>query len=80
MGTLHEFSLMDIDGQARSLSDFDGKVVLIVNVASKCGLTPQYDGLQRLYAEHRDQGLEILGFPCKLPFNVKLDACIRKTH
>ena len=64
MGTLHEFSLMDIDGQTRSLSEFKGKVVLIVNVASKCGLTPQYDGLQRLYAEHRDQGLEILGFPC----------------
>ena len=64
MGTLHEFSLLDINGDRRSLSDLEGKVVLIVNVASRCGLTPQYDGLQRLYDEYRGQGLEILGLPC----------------
>ena len=64
MSRLSEFETTDIDGQTRSLGEFDGKVVLVVNVASKCGLTPQYDGLQRLYDEYRDKGLEILGFPC----------------
>ena len=64
MATLSDFEVTDIDGSARSLGDFAGKVVLVVNVASKCGLTPQYDGLQRLYDEYRDQELEILGFPC----------------
>ena len=48
----------------RHLSDYAGKVLLIVNVASKCGLTPQYDGLQKLYEEMHEEGLEILGFPC----------------
>ncbi len=64
MSTLHDFSLTDIDGNEKKLSDFDGKAVLVVNVASKCGLTPQYDGLQRLYDEFRHQGLEVLGMPC----------------
>lgn len=64
MTTLHDFSAMSIDGQEQKLSEFAGKVCLIVNVASECGLTPQYDGLQRLYTQYRDAGLEILGFPC----------------
>jgi glutathione peroxidase len=61
---LSDFEVVDIDGRRRSLGDFEGKVVVVVNVASKCGLTPQYDGLQRLYDEFHDRGLEILGFPC----------------
>lgn len=64
MPSLYEFEMKDIDGQSKSLRDFEGKVVLVVNVASKCGLTPQYDGLQRLYDEYKDRGLVVLGFPC----------------
>jgi len=52
-----------IDGSSASLSEYAGKVMLIVNVASKCGLTPQYDGLEKLYADHKDDGLAVLGFP-----------------
>jgi len=64
MKSLFEFAMEDIDGNMKSLSEFDGRAVLVVNVASRCGLTPQYEGLQRLYDEFRRQGLEILGFPC----------------
>lgn len=61
--TIHQFTMTDIDGEDVSLSDFKGKVMLIVNVASKCGLTPQYEDLQKLYDEKKDEGLVILGFP-----------------
>lgn len=64
MASLHDFEMKDIDGNERDLSELEGKVVLVVNVASKCGLTPQYDGLQRLYDEFHRRGVEILGFPC----------------
>ncbi len=64
MSNLNEYSLKSIGGQERKLSEFGGKVCLLVNVASECGLTPQYDGLQRLYAENRDRDFEILAFPC----------------
>lgn len=64
MPTLYDYSLHTIDGKEASLAEYEGKVVLIVNVASKCGLTPQYDGLQRLYEQTSAQGFEILGIPC----------------
>jgi glutathione peroxidase len=64
MPTLHDFSARTIDGEERPLRGFDGKVALVVNVASKCGLTPHYEGLQTLYEAHRERGLEVLGFPC----------------
>jgi len=64
MPNLHEFTATTIDGEEQPLSDFKDKVCLVVNVASKCGLTPQYDGLQRLYDKFRANGLEILAFPC----------------
>ena len=64
MADFHDFRLRAIDGSQRELRDYRGKVCLVVNVASKCGLTPQYDGLQRLYDRFQDRGLEVLGFPC----------------
>ena len=62
--TLADFSLPLLDGTPQPLADFAGKVVLLVNVASKCGLTGQYAGLEALFRRYRDRGLVVLGFPC----------------
>lgn len=61
--TVHDFTMKDIDGNDVELKSFEGKTLLIVNVASKCGLTPQYEELQALYEKYKDRGLVILGFP-----------------
>jgi len=61
--TIHEFTLNSIDGQPTPLAQFKGKAVLIVNVASRCGFTPQYAGLEALYQQYKDKGLVVLGFP-----------------
>ena len=64
MATLRDFRARTIDGVERSLADFNGKVALVVNVASKCGLTPHYAGLEKLFESYADRGLAVLGFPC----------------
>ena len=60
---MHEFTMKDIDGNDVPLDTYKGKVAMIVNVASKCGLTPQYEGLQKIYDEYKDRGFVVLGFP-----------------
>lgn len=64
MTSLSDFSATALSGEERALSDFAGQVVLVVNTASKCGLTPQYTGLEKLHQEFQDDGLAVLGFPC----------------
>ncbi len=62
--SIHEFTVKNSAGQDYNLAQYKGKVVLIVNVASKCGYTPQYDGLEEVYKKYSDKGLVIIGFPC----------------
>jgi len=62
--SLYAIPLKTLNGQATDLGQYRGQVLLIVNVASKCGLTPQYEGLEKLFATYRDRGLQVLGFPC----------------
>jgi glutathione peroxidase len=64
METVYDFTVKKTNGDTQSLRDFEGKPMLIVNTASKCGLTPQFKGLQELYDQYQEKGLEILGFPC----------------
>ena len=64
MATVYDFKLNDKKGNEVSLSDYKGKVLLIVNTATECGFTPQYEELEALYKAHRAQGLEILDIPC----------------
>ena len=63
MPTAHDFSAKTISGQDKKLSEYAGKVLLLVNVASECGLTPQYDGLEKLHEQYADKGLAVIGFP-----------------
>jgi len=64
MPSIYDFSAKAIDGTETDLSEYQGKAILVVNTASKCGFTPQYEGLEKLYEQYKDDGLVILGFPC----------------
>ena len=64
MKTIYDFKVKTIQGEETTLEEYKGKVLLIVNVASKCGFTSQYDGLEALYQKYKDKGLVVLGFPC----------------
>jgi len=62
--TIYDHDVKALDGSAADLSDHKGEALLIVNVASKCGLTPQYEGLERIHEQYKDRGFSVLGFPC----------------
>src|SRR6185437_15891544 len=64
MNSINDFSAAGIDGQERRLADYAGQVLLVVNVASRCGFTQQYEGLQALQRDYADRGFQVLGFPC----------------
>lgn len=62
--SLHDFRMRSLEGNEVSLSDYEGKLAVVVNVASKCGFTYQYEGLEKLYSDYKDKGVTVLGFPC----------------
>lgn len=73
MNSIYNFTVQLPNGTEKSLNEYEGRPLIIVNTASKCGLTPQFKGLQELYDKYKDQGLEVLGFPCDQFNNQEFD-------
>ncbi|WP_102028807.1 glutathione peroxidase [Salirhabdus sp. Marseille-P4669] len=73
MGSVYDFQVKMPNGEMKDLKDYEGKALLIVNTASKCGFTPQFEGLQKLYESYKEQGFEVLGFPCSQFNNQEFD-------
>lgn len=74
METVYDFTVQTTDGHEKSLKEYEGKPLLIVNTASKCGFAPQFEGLQQLYETYKDQGFVVLGFPCDQFKNQEYDS------
>ncbi len=72
--SIYQFTAKTLNEEEKNFNDYQGKVLLIVNTASKCGLTSQYEGLEKLYQDYKEQGLEVIGFPCGQFANQELDS------
>ena len=80
MTKIYDFQAELLEGEQKDLADYQGKVLLVVNTASQCGLTPQFEGLEKLYQDYQQQGLVILGFPCNQSSNEEIGSFCQRNY